>query len=212
MIRAESVPGGVALVGDLPLGAVGYVDADWIDADAPGAVPALVASGGALCWSDGPDVTSTQAEGDAAAAAAISAVAKEAAALAAGAPADRVEVTGVGFAAEHVRRLLGVTEPPHYPDHEQRPTVIVEMTGAASVIKEATRRLDDMGTLVLAGESSGRSLSLNLYRDVHSRGLRVVGVGRADVLEAVEGFEPPAAVTPGTPLPPARWYRISAAG
>lgn len=211
MIRTEKAPAGVVMRADLPPGAVAYVDADWIDAAAPGPVPALVGLDGALQWADGTVVATTGADGDAAAAAALRAIAEEAAAAADGAAPGRVEVTGVGFVAEHVRRLLSVARQPDEAGETPRPAVIVDATGAGDVIEAATRRLDDLGTLVLAGESAGRRFPLNVYADIHSRGLRVVGVGRAGALAAEGAFEPPAEATLGMPLRPARWYRLSGA-
>jgi hypothetical protein len=210
VIRAETVPGGVALQGELPAGAVAYVDADWIDAAAPGPVPALMSAGGALRWPDGSVVAATDAEGSGAAAAALRAVAEEAASAAGDVAAKRVEVIGAGFIAEHARHLLSVTPAPPGESAAPRPVVIIDVTGAGDAIEDATRRLDDLGTLVLAGEAAGREFPLNFYTHIHSRGLRVVGVGRADAPAAQADFEPPAATTFGAPLRPARWYRVSA--
>jgi hypothetical protein len=75
-----------------------------------------------------------------------------------------------------------------------------------------------MGVLVLAGEPGDRALRLDLYPDVHLRGLQVVGVPptRPDVLPSDLGaaaadyleVERPTAVRAGEPLPRASWYRL----
>ena len=44
------------------------------------------------------------------------------------------------------------------------------------MIVDATRRVADLGTIVLVGEALGRTADMNLYADVHVRGLTLVGV------------------------------------
>ena len=59
----------------------------------------------------------------------------------------------------------------------ERPRAIVETTGDPRAILDATRRVAELGIVVLAGESLGRGVAeLNLYPDVHVRGLTLVGV------------------------------------
>ncbi|MGH9062435.1 MAG: hypothetical protein ACRD0L_00370, partial [Acidimicrobiales bacterium] len=100
---------------------------------------------------------------------------------------------------------------------------IVDTTGRPAVVVGATCRLADLGTLVLAGEWLGSPMPIDLYRDVHRRGLRLVGVGRplpALALgetspEAPRGLPgvlwgPPVAIRPNVVPPPGHWYRLSA--
>jgi threonine dehydrogenase-like Zn-dependent dehydrogenase len=75
-----------------------------------------------------------------------------------------------------VRDLLGLA-----PEVTERPPdgplgTIVDTTGDPDAIADATRSLADLGTLVLAGETHGGTLAIDLYPDVHVRGLRMVGV------------------------------------
>jgi hypothetical protein len=83
-----------------------------------------------------------------------------------------VEVTGSGVLADRVRTLL----PAAPAGSAERPGAIVETTGRAEAIEDAARRLQALGTLVLAWEAPEPTVVVNLYPDVHCRGLRIVGV------------------------------------
>ena len=91
------------------------------------------------------------------------------------------------------------------------------------MIVDATRRIADLGTVVLLGESLGRRAEMNLYPDVHVRGLTLVGVapplqhagsvfagtnvGGPEVESSQKLLVP---VSSGAPLrPDAPWYRVS---
>lgn len=217
MIRAEASPEGVALAADLAPGAVAFVDADWLPPGPADLVPALVASDGELRFGERvarvpPGCSTTEA-----ATSAILAVAAEAA-EAARAAGGAVEVVGRGLVAAAVRRLLADTLA---EGDSARPAAIVETTGEPDAIVAATRRLADLGTLVLAGEPLDRVLTADLYPDVHVRGLEIVGVAPPpqqrdgapappadDLLRLAE--ETIANVVTGEPLPPhATWYRLS---
>jgi hypothetical protein len=84
-----------------------------------------------------------------------------------------VEVTGSDALADAIRQAL----PRARPEPNDRPSAVIETTGDPQMIEEPTRRLADEGILVLAGEPSEPAVELNLYPDVHGRGLWVVGVG-----------------------------------
>jgi hypothetical protein len=127
-----------------------------------------------------------------------------------------VEVTGDGIIARRIRAIVGSAPVPGTTGVE-RPGAVVDTTGDPAVILAATQRLTDFGILALVGEPLGRPLDLDLYADVHRRGLRVVGVapplsdpvdtGGAPLPHALE--PDPVAVAAGAPLPPgAAWYRI----
>jgi hypothetical protein len=206
VIGATAVGGRVVVSAMLAPGELAYADADWLVAGAPGPVPALVASGRDLRF--GSVVRALAGDPDAAAFAALAAVGAEAARVALAAGPGRVEVLGSGLIAAEARRALGERCAP--AGEAGRPAAVVDATGDPAAIRDALARVADMGTLVLAGEALGRGFPLNLYPDVHVRGLRLVGVGppRAAVPEPGRS-EPPAAVSAGAALPPARWYRIS---
>jgi hypothetical protein len=86
----------------------------------------------------------------------------------------RVEVVGSGTLADELRLLLGERVRPAVP--EARPEVIIDTTGEALALIAALERVDDLGTVVLAGPVPSRSLDLDLYTDLHVRGLVLVGV------------------------------------
>jgi hypothetical protein len=180
-----------------------YVDAEWI---VPGTGDARVL------------VVAPDGSGDASdrrAGLALLGVALRAVDAVADVPGELVEVTGAGFVAGAVRRLLGSTSTAM---SGHRPLAVVDTTGDPEQLVAATRRLDDLGVLALAGESAGRSVDLDLYPDVHLRGLCIVGVSPArvdavpetipDAALAYLAAQPPVAVRAGEPLPRASWYRI----
>jgi hypothetical protein len=94
------------------------------------------------------------------------------------------------------------------------------VTGDPATIVEATRIVDDLGTVVLAGDTLGRRLDLDCYVDVHARGLTVIGVPllalaatSAAAFGDYEAVVPPAVVRPGQSIPGgALWYRVEPQG
>jgi hypothetical protein len=91
---------------------------------------------------------------------------------AAGPGAEPVEVTGSGYLAGRLRTDLGV--PARAGD--DRPGTIVETTGETAEIVAALMRVRDLGTVVLAGPATTDSRPIDLYADLHVRGLTVIGV------------------------------------
>jgi hypothetical protein len=219
VIRADVTEDRVVVVATLPPGSVAYVDRDWIPLSS-GPVPAISAGDGALVWRGGAPVPAPSGINlDTASAAALLAVARDAAAVE-GLMTGAVEVTGNGLIAHQVRTLLGDdgreagVEPPK---------AIVDTTGDPAVIADATRRLADLGTLVLVGETLGGNVELNLYPDVHVRGLTLVGIApplqNATFQAEIERDDPVlescrkllVRVPSGAPLPlDGAWYRVSA--
>ena len=51
-----------------------------------------------------------------------------------------------------------------------------------SEIESALERVDDLGTIVLAGPLPDATVRLNLYADVHVRGLTLLGIPPDDPL------------------------------
>ena len=155
---------------------------------------------------------------DTAAALALLAVARDAAAAVAGLPLGSVKVTGSGLIAHLVRVLVGDGA----ARSAERPRAVVDVTGDPAVIVDATRRIADLGTVVLVGEALGRTADINLYADVHVRGLTLVGVSsplqrgkfpkaQADddyLLEACRASLVPAS-SDWVLVPGAAWYRVS---
>lgn len=86
------------------------------------------------------------------------------------ASARRVLVTGDGLVGETVRASVTAT-----CTGEGDFDAIVETTGDEAVIRGALEELPPFGLLVLTAPSS-TPLTLNLYPDVHRRGLKIAGV------------------------------------
>lgn len=219
MIRAEITERGVMVTGALPPGTVAYVDRDWVPA-ATGPVPSLtVSADGILAWDEDsraemPDTV----DADTAAALAFVSVAREAAAAVEDLPPGSTEVVGSGVIARLVRMLVDSGA----ATGAESPRGVVETTGDPAAILDATRRVADLGTVVLAGEGLGRRVEMNLYPDVHLRGLTLVGVaqplqqgkplaGGGDEDHLVRACkESLIRVGSGTLVPPrAAWYAVS---
>lgn len=211
MIRIERSGGGVALSSRLDPGGVAFLDREWIAARPGAEAPALVASpSGSLRFTHGDDAeVSTGVEPETAALVALLALADAAVAALGDAPARPIEVLGGGLVAHLARRRLAART-------DGTPAAIVDTTGDPALIEVATRRLADGGLLALAGEPQGRPLDLNVYTDVHSRGLRLAGVRRPLATRVaprepdLSGAPPPARVIAGQPLRDALWYRLDA--
>ncbi len=85
----------------------------------------------------------------------------------------RIEIVGEGPLADELRTRLGDRAQPH-PDAP--PSAVIETTGATAAIVSALRRVEDLGTVVLAGPHASKTVALDLYSDVHVRGLTIIGV------------------------------------
>jgi hypothetical protein len=191
VIRAEVRQDGAVLDADLAAGSFAYIDADWLTASAR-AVPSIVVShDGSLAWCGTyPLGASRGTDPETAAALVLLAVAREAASAVEG--ADAVEVTGNGLIARRLRALLApvVTREGGRSAGSCRPAAVVETTGDPAAILDATRRVADLGIVVLVGESLDRRADLNLYPDVHVRGLSVLGVAPPNGHSEAPGAEP----------------------
>jgi hypothetical protein len=195
MIAVHAGAGGsLRLVGDGSAVEVAFVDADWIPLGYEGAVPCIAA-------------------GDAAGAAGrLLASARHIVALLSE-TSGPVEVRGDGLIAHTVRAALS-----DRGNGAERPAAVVDCSGDPTYLLDALGRVSDLGLIVLAGEPLGRPLAVDLYIDVHRRGLRLIGAPRPDTHKPVENppaleraLEQLADAPPGEPLPRgAAWYRASA--
>jgi threonine dehydrogenase-like Zn-dependent dehydrogenase len=86
--------------------------------------------------------------------------------------AASVEVEGVGPLAAAVRARLADVG----PATAGPPAAIIEASGDPAAIRAALAQVADLGTVVLAGPVPASGIDLDLYADVHVRGLTVVGV------------------------------------
>jgi hypothetical protein len=200
-------------------GSVAYVDRDWLPATS-GEVPALVAdTDGGLSWCGGPSVRMPSGhDPDTAASLALLAVAQTAVDVAKGVAVDSIDVLGSGLIAQHMRALLG--DRPAERRMEQ-PRVIIDTTGDPRKLVDAIQRVATLGTVVLVGEALGRKAPMNLYPDIHVRGLTLVGIPpplQGDCLQGTTEADSASvesarrlleSVSSGTPLSPdAPWYRV----
>lgn len=194
---------------DLAPDRTAFFDADWLPDKGAAEVCALVAHDGVLSSGDYEVRIPEGLDAEDAAARALVHVARDAVAAVDGVVQGQVEVLGAGAVASAARALL--------PPRDGFPVeAIIDTTGELAVIAAALGRLPELGTLVLAGEMRAHEMDLDLYRDVHVRGLRLVGIanplqGRPD-LAATNGtaLPPPAEAVVAVPLPHAAlWFRMS---
>jgi hypothetical protein len=219
VIRIRRHSGVSLLEGALEPGLRGYMDAEWLGATQGDEVPVMtVDPEGALRFGRHTWSALAGADADRAAYLAFSTLARRAVDALPEPGPGVVGVTGTGIVAAEVRRLLGAAAASG--PEAGRPEAVIDTTGDPDAIADATRRLADGGVLVLAGESGGRRTDINLYPNVHVRGLWVVGAGpllsqspaAGDSNEGRDPGDSLAAVSFGKPLPSAKWYRIETSG
>jgi threonine dehydrogenase-like Zn-dependent dehydrogenase len=178
-----------------------YLDADWLPSGEGGDVPALI-------------LGADDAGADEAAGWALTQLAQHAAAAVGS--ADSATVLGTGTVARQIRRLLA--ERGLEPPDESAPAVIVEATGKPGSLAGALAQVAPLGTVVVVGEYPQGVEAVDLYADLHGRGLTLVGLGRPagpprpdarNVPEAVRAEL--VSVPAGASLPDgAGWYRLDA--
>jgi hypothetical protein len=207
--------GGVRLDGGgLPAGAVAYLDAEWASPDANVPLPAVVAHQNRVSWGDGTAAALPEGvTGEAAAGAMLASVAREAADCVRGVPPQSVRVHGRGLVAALVRQLVAANSSIGAPEGLH---AVIDTTGRPDVLLAATRELANGGLLVLAGEPLGRHLTIDLYPDIHRRGLQLVGVAPPRTataeLDLAEPLVVPPAVEarPDAPVSGDAWYFVRA--
>ena len=84
-----------------------------------------------------------------------------------------VEVHGSGPVAEQLRAQLGLAG----ELLSERPGTVVETSGELAGVERAMQRVEDLGTVVLAGPPVGPDEAIDLYANLHVRGLTLIGVG-----------------------------------
>ena len=187
MIRVDRNESGLVLVGNPPTGSFAYFDRDWLPA--PGQpLPSLLVLAGMLSWCGEPPIKAPGSlEPDTAAALVLLAVAQEAATAVEDLAPESVEVRGSGLIARRVRALVrnDATAASQSFSTPEMPRAIVETTGDPAAILDATRRVANLGVVVLVGETLD-SVQMNLYSDVHVRGLTLLGV--SPPLDSTEVF------------------------
>lgn len=204
MISAVVSETSVRFEGSLPEHSAAYVDGDW--SVTVEAVPALLLSEGEIRWGEiRRPRNDASASADEEAASVLSALARSAVDRLGSLRWDGVDVSGEGLVAHEIRRLVS-------GPGDRAPAACVDTTGDVGAITAATRKVRRCGLVILAGESMGRPLSIDLYRDVHLRGLRLIGVpldlGPSAVGRA-EGAPAPRVARIGEDVPRALWYRVT---
>jgi hypothetical protein len=192
-----------------------YVDGDWLpETGRRDGTPALLTDGQTLTWLRQTTAVPDGVDADAAAGSIMARAARDAIERLGDTPA-RVAVTGHGAIAAAARSALGVQL--CSDEMSGPPDAWIECSGTVDALRSATRTVQDMGIVVLVGEPADEPVELDLYRDVHLRGLRLVGVPLR--LEETSGERP---VRDERTLPPLfcvrgscapgrhAWYRLEA--
>ena len=134
-----------------------------------GAAAAIVLEGGELLLPDGSVLVAARRRPPEDVAIAVLASLAGRAAAAARRVGGPAAVNGRGLVARFTGILIGMEE------SSDRPAVIVDTIGSGAALDTATRRVDDLGAVILAAPTEP-SVSLDLYPDVHLRGLALVGI------------------------------------
>lgn len=187
---------GLLVHGSPPNAATILFDREWL---APGPLFGILVEGGRMRWSDETDPVDAASPIDL-----VLQLAADAA-LAAGSR-HPVDVLGAGAVAAAVRSTVASAAAGDAP-----PQAVIDTTGCPSTITAALARLRRGGLLVLAGESRGRNLELNVYRSVHATGAEVIGVPRprrAAPCGTTAALPPAVRIPPDVPIPFAPWYQI----
>lgn len=82
-----------------------------------------------------------------------------------------IAVVGEGAPADRLRARLGAAAPS--PGVE--PDVIVVVSGRPDDLVDALGRVADLGTVILAGAAVQPTVAVDLYVDLHSRGITLIG-------------------------------------
>ena len=216
-----STDGSVTFDYELDENMTAFIDGEW--ASSRGNIPAVLvsATGDVASW-DGYGVQSRRKwfgaevpDPEAVAADVVRAIARAAVDALPEGTDLAVDVTGSGVVASSIRSVLPASAAPlprgaRRGAHPERFLAVVDTTGSSAVIMAAATRLADGGTIVLAGPSASPPSPVNMYSDVHRRGLRLVGIpplpkdGYGGVGQ-VGGAQPAA---PRQPISPASWYRL----
>ena len=198
MRSAVDASGALIVDAELTAGCAAFFDREWVSPEPGTAIPSIIFAG-------------TPAERLAEAARALAGIACDAVAAAGDGP---VAVTGSGFIADEARRRLAA-ESRLAAAGLGSPAAIIETTGDPEAVVGATRRVRDLGRVVIAGEPLGRAYALDIYADLHLRGLRLIGRGRPGAVEPAAtdieaGLERRLqTVAPGEPLDPtALWFCV----
>jgi hypothetical protein len=85
-----------------------------------------------------------------------------------------LKIVGTSSLADELRQLL--TECGRLAPDDASPAAIVETTGEPAEIETSLAQVADLGTVVLAGPVPAEPISLDLYTDLHVRGLTLVGM------------------------------------
>jgi hypothetical protein len=99
----------------------------------------------------------------------------ELALAAVGAAEGPVEIAGSGPIAERLRTELGE----QHATAGESPRTVVDTTGELGELERLLERVDDLGTVVLAGPAVPSDSTIDFYAEVHVRGLTLVTIAPA---------------------------------
>jgi hypothetical protein len=170
MITATVTESDVRFEFVLDEGEVAFVDADWLPALGRGSVAAVTVGPDHVRWADQPlGATGDGREPIGLARSLLVATAREVVGRVGTGKPWEVHVPGRGATAAEIRRRLGLA----LAEAPSQPRIWVETTGDASALVTALGGVMDLGTVVLAAPARQPTIAIDLYRDVHLRGLHL---------------------------------------
>jgi hypothetical protein len=156
---------------DVPAGATAYVDADWFGPDGE-LLEAVIVEDDGVHFLTGPSAMA-QGDRDLLGGAVLERIATRVVEATRARNLVDVVVPGRGLLATQVRQLLGDGST---DTSGGSPACIVDTTGSPEVVTDLLSSLENLGALVAAGPVAGRTFPLNVYSDIHARGLHVIGI------------------------------------
>ncbi len=209
MIEVEATAARVRFSGELPGQTRAFVDADWLPTKGRAPVAPLFWRSGELTRGQAHATVPADVEAVTAVLAALAAVAAEATGCVRASNARHVRVSGDGIAAHlatrRISKMFGA------PD-ESQPQAWIDFTGTLDHIREGTSAVCDLGLMVLAGDRDEDPGPIDLYADVHSRSLRLIGIGpilsQSDLAMPPDHVEAPVAAQLGEWIARGRWFEL----
>lgn len=206
MITATVTDADVGFEFVLDEGDVAFVDADWLPALGRASVRALTV-GLAETGDDRHPIEVARAKLAAAASSVVAYVLEQ------NKESDvaSIHVPGRGAFATEVRSRLGVGETPSIGP-SATPLVWVETSGDAAALHTALAGVADLGTVVLAAPARQPTIEIDLYRDIHHRGLclHAVDLTVSEAASDAPAIPDPVPVASGQTVPMHWWYYLSA--
>lgn len=215
-VHAHADASGVLFSYSLAEDEVAYIDGDWLPGSCyDGPLRAIIVSHTGLFWDGALVIAPNESfDFDSLGLAAFLSLARLAVTHVSVPSGQRIAVPGDGILARAVRQLLGAAAT---TEASERPYACIVTSGQSDAIRQALAEVVDLGKVVLAAPAAASQISLDLYRDVHRRGLELEGLSLADAVATQLRLTQetpvigPRSAPSGIRVPRAPWYRLASA-